>query len=67
MNTPETRKLLVLIDGADWPADVCLRALQCSFVSVVEPGRVQVEVELLRQGRNVCQVMSRVIEGGRLR
>ncbi|MBK7059368.1 MAG: thioesterase family protein [Rubrivivax sp.] len=54
------------VAGADWPADVCLRALQCSFVSVVEPGRVQVEVELLRQGRNVCQVMSRVIEGGRL-
>ncbi len=54
------------VAGAGWPADVYLRALQCSFVSVVEPGRVQVEVEVLRQGRNVCQVLSRVIEGGRL-
>lgn len=54
------------VAGADWPAPVCLRALQCSFVSVVEAGRVQVEVEVLRQGRNVCQVMARVLEGGRL-
>lgn len=54
------------VAGAGWPADVVLRAMQCSFVSVVEPGRVQVEVEVLRQGRNVCQVMARVIEGGRL-
>ena len=54
------------VAGADWAADVHLRALQCSFVSVVEAGRVQVEVEVLRQGRNVCQVQARVIEGGRL-
>jgi acyl-CoA thioesterase len=54
------------VAGAGWPRDVYLRALQCSFVSVVEPGRVQVEVDVLRQGRNVCQVLSRVIEGGRL-
>ena len=54
------------VAGANWPPEVCLRAMQCSFVSVVEPGRVQVEVEVLRQGRNVCQVMARVIEGGRL-
>ena len=26
------------VAGADWPASVQLRALQCSFVSVVEPG-----------------------------
>jgi len=54
------------VAGADWPAAVQLRALQCSFVSVVEPGQVQVEVEVLRQGRNVCQVLARVSEGGRL-
>ena len=54
------------VAGAGWPADVQLRALQCSFVSVVEPGRVEVEVEVLRQGRNVCQVLARVSEGGRL-
>ncbi len=54
------------VAGADWPPDVHLRALQCSFVSVVAAGRVQVEVEVLRQGRNVCQVLARVIEGGRL-
>ena len=51
------------VAGVDWPPEVCLRAMQCSFVSVVEPGRVQVEVEVMRQGRNVCQVMARVIEG----
>ena len=54
------------VAGADWPAAVQLRALQCSFVSVVEPGRVRVDVEVLRQGRNVCQVMARVTEGDRL-
>ena len=54
------------VAGTDWPAGVGLRALQCSFVAMVEPGRVQVDVEVLRQGRNVCQVMARVSEGGRL-
>ena len=54
------------VAGADWPDDVVLRALQGSFVSVIEPGRVQVAVEVLRQGRNVCQVMSRVGKAGRL-
>ena len=54
------------VAGANWSPDVSLRALQCSFVSVVAAGRVQVEVEVLRQGRNVCQVLARVMEGGRL-
>ncbi len=54
------------VAGADWPPDAHLRALQCSFVSVVSAGRVQVEVAVLRQGRNVCQVLARVMEGGRL-
>lgn len=48
------------VAGADWPADVTLRSLQCVFVSVVPPGEVSVQVEVLRQGRNVCQVMARV-------
>ena len=54
------------VAGADWPADVSLRALQCSFVSVVAAGAVSVQVEVLRQGRNVCQVQARVHEDGRL-
>ena len=54
------------VAGADWSPDVHLRALQCSFVSVVAAGRVEVEVEVMRQGRNVCQVLARVMEGGRL-
>ena len=51
------------VAGANWSPDVSLRALQCSFVSVVAAGRVQVEVEVLRQGRNVCQALARVMEG----
>lgn len=54
------------VAGADWPAEVSLRSLQCAFVSVVEPGPVQVQVEVLRQGRNVCQVLARLSERGRL-
>jgi len=54
------------VAGADWPAGVGLRALQCSFVSVVAAGTVSVQVEVLRQGRNVCQVQARVFEDGRL-
>jgi acyl-CoA thioesterase len=54
------------VAGADWAADVSLRALQCSFVSVVAAGAVSVRVEVLRQGRNVCQVQARVYEDGRL-
>ena len=45
------------------PGAVQLRALQCSFVSVIEPGRVRVDVEVLRQGRNVCQVQAQVSQG----
>lgn len=54
------------VAGANWSPEVSLRALQCCFVSVVAAGRVQVEVEVLRQGQNVCQVLARVMEGGRL-
>lgn len=54
------------VAGANWPADVSLRSLQCAFIAVVEPGPVQVQVEVLRQGRNVCQAMARVSPRGRL-
>ena len=46
--------------GADWPADVGLRALQTSFVGPVSPGPMSIAVQALRQGRNVCQVMAQV-------
>ena len=51
------------VAGAAWPADVTLRSLQCAFVSVVAAGDVTAQVEVLRQGRNVCHVMARVGNG----
>lgn len=44
--------------GADWP----LRALQTSFVGPVVPGPVDIEVHLLRQGKNVRQVQARLLQ-----
>lgn len=44
--------------GAGWPADVSLRALQTSFVAPVNPGLLDITVQVLRQGKNVCQVMA---------
>lgn len=44
--------------GAEWP----LRALQTSFVGPVVPGPVEVEVHLLRQGKNVRQVQARLLQ-----
>lgn len=44
--------------GADWP----LRALQTNFVGPVAPGAMQVEVTLLRQGKNIRQVQARVTQ-----
>ena len=49
--------------AAGWPAEVGLRALQTSFVGPVTPGPVRVAVQLLRQGRNVCQVQAQVSQG----
>ncbi len=49
--------------GAAWPADVSLRALQTCFVGPVSPGAVDIEVRVLRQGRNVCQVQALVQQG----
>jgi len=50
--------------GADWPADVALRALQTNFIAPVEAGPVEVRVEVLRAGRNVRQVEARVQQRG---
>jgi acyl-CoA thioesterase len=44
--------------GADWP----LRALQTNFVGPVAPGAFDVDVSLLRQGKNVRQVQARVTQ-----
>lgn len=44
--------------GADWP----LRALQTNFVGPVVAGAFDVEVTLLRQGKNVRQVQARVTQ-----
>lgn len=44
--------------GSDWP----LRALQTNFVGPVSPGRFDVEVVLLRQGKNIRQVQARVLQ-----
>jgi len=49
--------------GSGWPAEVSLRALQTCFVGPVAPGAVEVEVQLLRQGRHVCQVQAQVRQG----
>jgi acyl-CoA thioesterase len=44
--------------GCAWP----LRALQTNFVGPVAPGLMRVDVSLLRQGKNVCQVQARVTQ-----
>jgi acyl-CoA thioesterase len=44
--------------GTDWP----LRALQTNFVGPVAPGAFDVEVTLLRQGKNIRQVQARVLQ-----
>jgi len=44
--------------GSDWP----LRALQTNFVGPVSPGRFDIEVLLLRQGKNIRQVQARVTQ-----
>lgn len=46
------------ICGSDWP----LRALQTNFVGPVSSGRFDVEVVLLRQGKNIRQVQARVLQ-----
>ncbi|MEO7851710.1 MAG: thioesterase family protein [Rubrivivax sp.] len=46
--------------GAGWSTPVNLLALQTSFVAPVGPGDIEVSVSVLRQGKNVCQVLAHV-------
>ncbi|HRH89344.1 MAG TPA: thioesterase family protein, partial [Rubrivivax sp.] len=46
------------IAGHAWPAEASLRGLQTCFVGPVSAGEVEIGVQLLRQGRNVCQVQA---------
>ena len=51
------------VAGATWPAGVGLRSLHTCFVGPVQPGEVQVDVQVLRQGRHVCHVQAQVRQG----
>ena len=52
------------VAGHAWPAEAGLRGQQTCFVAPVLPGEVQIGVQLLRQGRNVCQVQAQALQGG---
>jgi acyl-CoA thioesterase len=52
------------VAGAAWPQEVGLRALQTNFIAPVEGGPVDVAVQVLREGRNVRQVQSRLMQRG---
>lgn len=52
------------VAGAAWPASVRLRALQTSFIGPVGLGTVEVQVTLLREGKNVRQVQALVQQQG---
>ena len=52
--------------GHAWPAEASLRGLQTCFVAPVAPGEVEIGVQLLRQGRNVCQVQAQARQGGQV-
>jgi len=52
--------------GHAWPAEASLRGLQTCFVAPVVPGEVEIGVQLLRQGRNVCQVQAQARQGGQV-
>lgn len=54
------------VAGAAWPDDVSLRALQTSFVGPVGVGSVQIDVQVLREGKNVRQVQARASQSGQL-
>ena len=48
------------IAASAWAADVRLRALQTNFVGPVAPGPAHIDVELLRAGKSVRQVLARL-------
>ena len=52
------------VAGAAWPADVRLRALQTNFVGPVAPGPAAIDVELLREGKSLRQVLARLTTAG---
>ena len=54
------------IAGPHWPADVSLRALQTNFVGPVGEGPVEVEVQLLREGRTLRQVQATLRQTGQV-
>lgn len=49
--------------GHNWPADVCLRALQTNFIGPVSVGEARIEVHTLRAGKNVRQVQAHLRQG----
>lgn len=49
--------------GREWPAEVELKALQTNFVGPVGPGTVRIEVQKLREGKNVRQVKATAWQG----
>jgi acyl-CoA thioesterase len=53
------------IAAAALPTEASLRGLQTCFVAPVSPGEVQIGVQLLRQGRNVCQLLAQALQDGR--
>ena len=52
--------------GHAFSAEASLRGLQTCFIAPVSPGQVEVGVQLLRQGRNVCQVQAQARQGGQV-
>jgi acyl-CoA thioesterase len=52
------------VAAASWPPEVALRALQTNFIAPVEGGPVDVEVQVLREGRSVRQVQARLMQRG---
>ena len=52
--------------GHAFSAEASLRGLQTCFIAPVSPGEVEIGVQLLRQGRNVCQVQAQARQGGQV-
>lgn len=54
------------VAGGAWPAAVKLRALQTSFIGPVGQGAMDVQVTLLREGKNIRQVQALVKQQGQV-